>query len=127
MQLNLKDKFFKHIKYKFKNNFSDLRSEHISMLENIRDKCTKYVLEKYSLKKNQLLLYFHYQPTFYHLHVHIVNAKYEAPGHSSTSIFLETVIKNLKLFPDFYAKATLPFFCKETHPLYKIYQNAGRL
>lgn len=72
-------------------------------------------------------MYFHYQPTFYHLHVHIVNVKFDAPGLKSTSIFLQTVIDNIKQYPNFYANATLPFLCKEKHPLYSIYHNAGRI
>jgi len=33
----------------------------------------------------------------------------------------------LKIYPDFYAKATLPFFRKEDDPLYKKFVEAGRV
>ncbi|KAL7074080.1 hypothetical protein ACQ4LE_006715 [Meloidogyne hapla] len=105
----------------------DLTPTELPLLENIRDECVKIIQEKYGLKKSQLKMYFHYQPTFYHLHVHIVHIKYEAPGLGCTSILLDTVIENLKIFPDFYAKATLPFIRKESDPLYKKYEEAGRV
>jgi hypothetical protein len=67
---------------------------------------------------------------------------YEAPGLGCTSILLDTVnyiflipfqfkflkvIENLKLFPDYYAKATLPFIRKENDALYQKFLEAGRV
>jgi len=53
----------------------DLTANELPLLEGIRDKGTKLMKEKYGIDSNQTLMYFHYQPTFYHLHVHIVNLK----------------------------------------------------
>nr|CAD2203550.1 unnamed protein product [Meloidogyne enterolobii] len=105
----------------------DLTPNELPLLENIRDECAKTIEEKYGLKKSQLKMYFHYQPTFYHLHVHIVHIKYEAPGLSCTSVLLDSVIENLKIYSDFYTKATLPFLRKENDPLYKKFVEAGRV
>lgn len=105
----------------------DLTPDELPLLENIRDQCAQIIEKKYGLKKSQLKMYFHYQPTFYHLHVHIVHMKYEAPGLGCTSILLGTVIDNLKLFSDFYKKATLPFIRRENDPLYQKFVEAGRI
>jgi len=105
----------------------DLTSEHLQLLEGIRNKVVQFVQEKWGLKKSQLKMYFHYQPSYYHLHVHIVNIKYEAPGLSSTSIDLCSVIDNLKLLPDYYKKVTLPFVRKQNDALYQKYVDAGRV
>lgn len=40
----------------------------------------KAIEEKYKLKKSQLRVYIHYQPSFYHLHVHFTYLRFEAPG-----------------------------------------------
>ncbi|KAH7699008.1 m7GpppX diphosphatase, partial [Aphelenchoides avenae] len=104
-----------------------LTADDLPMLESIRDKSAKVILEKHGVHKNQLKMFFHYQPSFYHLHVHIVHVKYEAPGLGVTSILLDTVIDNLRLVPDFYARATLPFIRKEGDPLYEKFAGAGRV
>uniref|UniRef100_A0A915P6N6 DNA-directed RNA polymerase III subunit RPC10 n=3 Tax=Meloidogyne TaxID=189290 RepID=A0A915P6N6_9BILA len=40
--------------------------------------------------------------------------------------YTKGAIENLKIYSDFYAKATLPFFRKEDDPLYKKFVEAGR-
>uniref|UniRef100_A0A915DUF6 m7GpppX diphosphatase n=1 Tax=Ditylenchus dipsaci TaxID=166011 RepID=A0A915DUF6_9BILA len=97
----------------------DLTADELPLLEGIRDKVLQLLKEKWALSKGQVKMYFHYQPSYYHLHIHIINIKYEAPGLTSTSIDLFTVIDNLKLFPDYYKKATLPFVRKRTDALYQ--------
>lgn len=84
-------------------------------------------------------MFFHYQPSYFHLHVHskfysilicislVINIKYEAPGFNPTSIFLETVINNIKLIPSYYQKSTLLFIRKITDPLYLKFYEAGRI
>jgi len=105
----------------------DLTNEELPLLENIRDKVRKVVLEKYGLKKNQLKMYFHYQPSYYHLHVHINNIKYDAPGLSYTSVLLDNVISNIQIMSDFYRKTTLSFIRKANDPLFKKYLDADRV
>lgn len=97
------------------------------LLENIRDKSLAVIKEKYDLDKKDVLMYFHYQPTYYHLHVHFINIKYEAPGLRSTSIMLESVINNLFKYPTYYKDATLPFISNENHPLFSMFKKAGRV
>jgi m7GpppX diphosphatase len=76
--------------------FRDLTADELPMLEAIRDKCSAAIEDKYGLKKTQLKMFLHYQPTYYHLHVHIVNIIYDAPGLGFTSIPLDIVIDNLR-------------------------------
>ncbi|KAI1719952.1 scavenger mRNA decapping enzyme c-term binding domain-containing protein [Ditylenchus destructor] len=105
----------------------DLTANELPLLEKMRDSIEKVALEKWGLEKSQLKLYFHYQPTYYHLHLHVINLKYEAPGLSSTCIDLYSVIDNLKLLGDYYQKATLPFVRKKNDPLYQKFLDAGRV
>jgi m7GpppX diphosphatase len=53
----------------------DLNSSHLTLLENIQIQVNKIIPEKYSINPNQLILYVHYQPSYYHFHVHIANIK----------------------------------------------------
>ena len=50
------------------------------MLEEMQKRLESVVEEKYKLARSQLKIYFHYQPSYYHLHVHCMNVKYDAPG-----------------------------------------------
>merc|ERR1712083_263368 len=48
----------------------DLRAEHLPMLKSIRDNCLKAIEDKWGLDPSKVRAYFHYLPTYYHLHVH---------------------------------------------------------
>lgn len=64
-------------------NLKSLRSltaEHLPLLRNIQSKGVAAIHEKYELNETQLRIYLHYQPSFYHLHVHFTYLKHEAPG-----------------------------------------------
>lgn len=100
----------------------DLSDTDLSLLKNIRQKGIAAITNKYGVDRSQLRIYFHYQPSFYHLHVHFTYLKYDAPGiHCEKSHLLDTVISNIELMPDYYQRATLSFVVKKTHPLFDIY------
>lgn len=83
-------------------------------------------MEKYSINESQLRIYFHYQPTFYHLHVHFTYVQYSAPGSGcDRGHLLNTVINNIELIPDYYQKATIPFTIKQEGNLFAKYEEKG--
>ncbi|KAI0684504.1 scavenger mRNA decapping enzyme [Cytidiella melzeri] len=53
----------------------DLRKTHLPMLRSIREEASRVVSEKWpGIGRGSLRFYVHYQPSYYHFHVHIVNA-----------------------------------------------------
>ncbi|KAF4587437.1 Scavenger mRNA decapping enzyme [Ophiocordyceps camponoti-floridani] len=57
----------------------DLRKGHVAWLEDMRASLVAATVSKYpALEAHQLKLYLHYQPTYYHLHIHIVHVALEA-------------------------------------------------
>lgn len=99
-----------------------LGAEHLPLLRNIREKGVAAVKEKFDLDRSQLRIYIHYQPSFYHLHVHFTNLKHDAPGiFCERSHLMDTVINNIELIPDYYQKATLSFVIKESDLYYGKY------
>lgn len=50
----------------------DLTANDLPLLENIREKSLSAIEKEYGLRSDQVRMYFHYQPTFFHLHVHFV-------------------------------------------------------
>lgn len=102
----------------------DLTNEHLPLLYNIRDKGIATISKRYGIHRSQLRIYFHYQPSFYHLHVHFTYLKYDAPGiFCEKSHLLDTVINNIELLPDYYQKATLSFVLKENDAAFEQYRS----
>ncbi|KAJ7876804.1 scavenger mRNA decapping enzyme [Mycena leptocephala] len=51
---------------------------HIALLKCIRHEASTIAQDKWGIPHGGLRMYIHYQPSYYHFHVHIVNANYEA-------------------------------------------------
>ncbi|ORY89972.1 HIT-like domain-containing protein [Syncephalastrum racemosum] len=98
----------------------DLTPDHLPLLRRIQSTAHSLAKEKFGIKPDELRLFLHYQPSYYHLHVHITAIAFaDAPGVvAGQAHLLETVINNLELFPDYYQRVTLPFVLGEEHPLF---------
>ncbi|XP_071109029.1 m7GpppX diphosphatase-like [Haliotis cracherodii] len=104
----------------------DLGQQHLPLLKNILEKGTNTIQEKYSVAKSQLRVYFHYQPSYYHLHVHFTHLRFEAPGFDALRAhLLEDVIDNIETCNDFYQNKSLMFTVRENQQLYKDYKENG--
>ncbi|KAH8117217.1 scavenger mRNA decapping enzyme [Phellopilus nigrolimitatus] len=103
----------------------DLRGEHLPMLKSIRGEATRVVKERWSLEEGGLRFYVHYQPSYYHFHVHIVNANYV--GIPSMAVgqahLLEDIISLIELSPpgspSLLAQMTLTYGLGEQHGLFE--------
>ncbi|VVT47113.1 uncharacterized protein SAPINGB_P001549 [Magnusiomyces paraingens] len=96
----------------------DLTEAHIPMLESIRDKIYATVYEKYGLEPSQLKIYVHYQPSYYHFHIHVTHVQLQQ-NDFGRSIFLDSVIEQLRhLGPEGFSKATLTYLLSDTHDLW---------
>ena len=125
----------------------ELTGEHLPLLKNIWNKGCKGIMgeefifgnfysrkqiksvflpAKYGVPSSKLRVYFHYQPSFYHLHVHFSHVAYHAPGtQTEKAHLLATVIHNLERDPGYYRRGALTFSVKESDNLYKAYMQAG--
>lgn len=77
----------------------DLKKKHVGWLKDIKSKLVKATIQTYpELEDNQLKLYVHYQPTYYHFHIHIVHVALEAGATQATgkAIGLESIISQLE-------------------------------
>ncbi|KAF3291390.1 hypothetical protein TWF970_000604 [Orbilia oligospora] len=77
----------------------DFTPAHIPFLSSLRHKVLTAVSSKYSLPGDLLKIYVHYQPSYYHFHVHVVHISHDM-GASATvgkAILLDEVIQVLKL------------------------------
>lgn len=88
----------------------DLGQDDIPLLRNIQKKGTAAILEKYGIGRSKLRIYVHYQPSYYHFHVHFTHISFDAPGITVTRAhLLSDIIENIEMNKDYYRKKTLTF------------------
>jgi m7GpppX diphosphatase len=78
----------------------DLQKSHITWLKHMREKLLESTVKLYpQLDKDQLKLYMHYQPTYYHFHIHIVHVALEAGATQAIgkALGLENIIAQLEM------------------------------
>ncbi|KAI8374781.1 HIT-like domain-containing protein [Blakeslea trispora] len=97
-----------------------LNHHHLAFLKKLRETVHRLVQEKTGLMPHQLRLFVHYQPSYYHFHLHITAVSFsDAPGvFSGQAHLLDTVINNIELCTDYYQKATIPFTIGSRHALF---------
>ena len=85
-----------------------LRLCDIDLLEHMKLVTLRVIREKYGLEQEYIKMYFHYEPSTYHLHIHFVNAA-SNQAHSSVeySHELNSVIFNLKMNAYYYKSIKL--------------------
>ncbi|TRY73879.1 hypothetical protein TCAL_15740 [Tigriopus californicus] len=103
-----------------------LNQSHLPLLKKLWLDGTKAIHDKYKVEPSQIRAYLHYQPSYYHLHVHFTHVQYHAPGiNAEKSHLLPTVIYNIERQADFYQRAILPFVVKESENIFQYYRKAG--
>ena len=80
----------------------DLTYKHIYLLENVYKNGIETVKKIYGLNENQLNIYVHYHPSFWHLHIHFSNIEYKNPTIMNHSHSIKTIINNMKIIPNYY-------------------------
>ena len=86
------------------------------------------IKEKYGISESKLRIYVHYQPSYYHFHVHFTHLQFLAPGSNvERAHLLRDVIENLELYPNYYSQKTLSFVIQEGSALITEYRKHGRL
>lgn len=77
----------------------DLKKSHIPWLRHMKEKLVAATTQTYpSVEADQLKLYVHYQPTYYHFHVHIVHVALEAGATQATgkAIGYDSIVETLE-------------------------------
>jgi Scavenger mRNA decapping enzyme C-term binding len=99
----------------------DLRGRHLPMLRRMLRKCRKRIREETGVSEEEIMAYVHYPPSVYQLHVHFA---YPYAQYNHRDVFrihsLATVINNLEIDPDYYAKASLQVSLGRNSALHQI-------
>ncbi|XP_077996338.1 m7GpppX diphosphatase-like [Glandiceps talaboti] len=106
----------------------DLTDQHLPLLKNIQKKGTEVICKKFGLQAEKLQVYFHYQPSYYHLHVHFCHLNFDAPGrHLAKAHLLQDVIDNIEMKSDYYQNKSISFTVREKDPLFLKFKEAGKV
>ncbi|KAF7680982.1 m7GpppX diphosphatase [Astathelohania contejeani] len=81
----------------------------IGMLIRAKEEVYKYIGETYGLENKDVIMFFHYRPTYYSLHLHVVNTNHALTQSMviGRAVLLDDVIENLKHDINYYKKRTL--------------------
>lgn len=90
---------------------------------NNKIKTTVPACYNYTIRPDELRIFVHYQPSYYHFHIHIVNIKHAGLGNgisTGKAILLDDIIDTLSyLGPDGYLDKTMTYVLGENHDLWK--------
>lgn len=77
----------------------------------------------YAIRPDELRVFIHYQPSYYHFHIHIVNVKHAGLGNgiaAGKAILIDDAIELLNyLGPDGFKNKTMSYVIGENHDLWK--------
>ncbi|KAH3903278.1 related to m7GpppX diphosphatase [Saccharomycodes ludwigii] len=101
----------------------DLRYKDRDWLIEIQDKIKQIVTCAYKIESDVLRIFVHYQPSYYHFHIHVVNVKQFGlkDGISvGKAILLDDIIENLKYMgEDGYKNRVITYIIGESHGLWE--------
>ena len=89
-----------------------LNASHIPLLEHMKATTLYIIKQRYNIDEHYIKMFFHYEPSTYHLHIHFVNiAHHDARSSVEYSHELNNVIFNISICPDYYQRAILNKRC----------------
>ncbi|KDO27019.1 hypothetical protein SPRG_07731 [Saprolegnia parasitica CBS 223.65] len=91
----------------------DLTGDHLPLLRNVRDQSLALIATKYGVERNSMRIFVHYQPSYYHFHIHFAHIKVPFGIFTGKAILLDDIIYNLSQDAAYYQKATLSFVVGE--------------
>ena len=98
----------------------DLRQQHLPLLRNVLHKGLDAIQQRFGVAAEEVVVFLHYLPSYYHLHVHFVHADAE-PTHGTQAgkaHMLTDVISQIETCGDFFERATLACALGQNDPLY---------
>jgi m7GpppX diphosphatase len=101
----------------------DLRGEHVPMLKDIQQQGFDAIESIYGVKADQIKCFVHYQPQFYHFHVHFTRLENEIGSTVEKGHLVSDIVQNLEMDSDFFQKRTIVYKLKKGVPLQNLIEN----
>lgn len=105
-----------------------LTAEELPLLENVRDKGCQAIQERFGVPRSALRVFLHYQPSYYHLHVHFAHVSNVGAGAvAGKAVLLDEVVDTIKTFgSDAYRRKTLTYVLGEADDLWRLLGGKGQ-
>ncbi|GMH35601.1 hypothetical protein BSKO_03469 [Bryopsis sp. KO-2023] len=89
----------------------DLNVSQLPLLKHIRDQGCEAIESKFGVSRDQLRIFVHYPPSYYHFHVHFTHVKCQGNGAMvGKAHLLEDILENIEFVDgDYYKKRSLFF------------------
>ena len=91
----------------------DLRGEHRRLLEDMTSEGLAAIESVYGVARDQVRVFVHYQPQFYHFHVHFTRLENETGCAVERGHLVSDILQNLEGDGDYYAKRTITYKLKK--------------
>jgi m7GpppX diphosphatase len=95
----------------------DLRRMHIPLLQSMQRAGLDSIREIYGIPSNQIRIFVHYQPQFYHFYVHFTRLENEIGSTVERGHMVCDIIQNLQLDDEYYKKRTITYKLARGMPL----------
>lgn len=99
----------------------DLNASHLPMLRAMKAGTEKVLMEKFNLPLSLLKSYIHYQPSYYHFHIHFSHILDDNSTSFVKAMSLTHVISSIEICPDFFSRSTISYKLSDDHALAKYY------
>ena len=104
----------------------DLRKNHIPVLKAMKEEGLKVIEKVYGIKSDQIRVFVHYHPQFYHFHVHFTRLYNEIGSTVERGHLISDIIQNLALDSEYYSKRTITYKLSVSSPLYLLLQDQNK-
>lgn len=98
----------------------DLTSKHLPMLKDLQFQCLQKIQEDTGLPPDEIMVYVHYHPSVYQLHIHFA---YPYMQYNHKDIYrihsLGSIINNLSMHDTYYKEAHLQISVHKDSPIFK--------
>jgi Scavenger mRNA decapping enzyme C-term binding len=99
--------------------------DHISILREMLEQGPRVIETVYGVQRDQLRIFIHYQPQFYHFHVHYTRLQNEIGAQVEKAHLLSDIIQDLVVDPLCFQKKTLVYKLSLQDKLYRLLSNHG--
>mmetsp|Transcript_24982 Transcript_24982/g.61922 ORF Transcript_24982/g.61922 Transcript_24982/m.61922 type:complete len:296 (-) Transcript_24982:190-1077(-) len=106
----------------------DLRGQHVPMLRELRDGALACIQDKFEVPAEKVRVYFHYLPSFWHMHIHFSVLGCPTVGGGANvgkAILLEDVIMWLEKDPAYFETTALTITVGKHDKLYASLKSVG--
>ena len=102
----------------------DLKAGHIPLLKSMAKEGLEAIQTIYGIPSNQIRIFVHYVPQFYHFHIHFTRLENEVGCSVERAHLVSDIIQNLGMDSGYYRKRMLTYKLKKGSELENLIENA---